>query len=46
MRGIGGCFVSAKKRVKRSKAEQDRRTNIINLLLVAVFVLAVLAYFC
>lgn len=38
--------MSAKKRVKRSKAERDRRTNIINGVLVAVFVLAILAFLC
>ena len=38
--------MSAKKPVKRTRAQQDRRTNIINIVLVAVFVLGVLAYFC
>ena len=36
--------MSAKKRVKRSRAQQDRRTNIINIVLVAVFALAILAF--
>ena len=38
--------MSAKKRVKRKSAQQDRRTNIINIVLVAVFVLAILAFLC
>ena len=38
--------MSTQKRKRRSKAERDRRTNIINIVLVAVFVLAILAFLC